>query len=339
MNQIAKEDKKRVTIYSVAHEAGVSLATVSRVINDSNVVKEDTRKRVQEAIIKLGYKPNAVAQGLAMKRTTTIALIVPDSSFNYIGKVINGLLDVAKIYKYNITLHTSTSGVNEMDEIVDNVIKSHADGIILYNDTFLDKEIETLSKYNIPMVYLDNCYSDERTCSVFIDYKQAVCDLVSGYLDRGISDIVVVEDRQNPLNVRKVVDGTAQAFEKHGLKFDGYIEIPDSYHSSYDFLTSYFQEHRHQLIITYRDSQAIAVLNTCNENGIRIPEDSELVCVRGSRYTDMVRPQISSFDVPGYDTGSLAMRIMTKMLNGDEIPEREFKLNYVYKPKGSTRKQ
>ena len=99
------------------------------------------------AIEKLGYKPNAVAQGLAMKKTTTIALIVPESSFNYIGKVINGLLDVAKIYKYNITLHTSTSGINEMDEIVDNVIKSHADGIILYNEVFTEKEVSQNKKF------------------------------------------------------------------------------------------------------------------------------------------------------------------------------------------------
>ena len=66
---------KRITIYDVAKEADVSLATVSRVINGSEVVREDTRIKVQEAIEKLGYKPNA--QGLALQKTTTIALIVP----------------------------------------------------------------------------------------------------------------------------------------------------------------------------------------------------------------------------------------------------------------------
>ena len=119
MKEAAKDSKKRVTIYSVAREAGVSLATVSRVINESDVVKEDTKRKVQEAIIKLGYKPNAVAQGLALKKTTNIALIIPDSSFTYIGKVLTGLLDVAKIYKYNIVLHTTSVGVNEMNEIID----------------------------------------------------------------------------------------------------------------------------------------------------------------------------------------------------------------------------
>ena len=65
---------KRITIYDVAKEANVSLATVSRVINGSDVVREDTRLKVEEAINKLGYKPNAIAQGLALSKTTTIAL-------------------------------------------------------------------------------------------------------------------------------------------------------------------------------------------------------------------------------------------------------------------------
>ena len=99
---------KRITIYDVAKEANVSLATVSRVINGSDVVREDTRLKVEEAINKLGYKPNAIAQGLALSKTTTIALVVPGTSIFMTGQVINGLLDVAKIYKYNIVLPSLT---------------------------------------------------------------------------------------------------------------------------------------------------------------------------------------------------------------------------------------
>ena len=80
---------KKVTIYEVAKEAHVSLATVSRVINGSNVVKEDTKKRVEEAITKLGYRPNAIAQGLALSRTTTVGLILPSTSVSFFSRVIN----------------------------------------------------------------------------------------------------------------------------------------------------------------------------------------------------------------------------------------------------------
>ena len=114
---------KRVTIYDVANEAGVSLATVSRVINGSNVVKAPTRERVQAAIEKLGYKPNAIAQGLALQKTTTIALVIPEASFTYTGQIINGLIDVAKIYSYNIMLHTITEGISDVKDIIEDIIK------------------------------------------------------------------------------------------------------------------------------------------------------------------------------------------------------------------------
>ena len=125
---------KRITIYDVAKEADVSLATVSRVINGSEVVREDTRVKVQEAIEKLGYKPNAIAQGLALQKTTPIAIVMPGSSFFYTGQIINGLLDTAKIYKYNIMLHSTSSGISEMTDVIESIIKSRVDGVVIFND-------------------------------------------------------------------------------------------------------------------------------------------------------------------------------------------------------------
>ena len=81
----------------------------------------------------------------------------------------------------------------------------------------------------------------------------------------------------------------------------------------------------------------MAVINTCTENNIRIPDETEVVCIKDSRYTDMFRPRISSFIVPSYDLGALAMRIMTKLLSGDIVRDKEFKLNYVFKPKETTK--
>lgn len=174
---------KRVTIYDVANEAGVSLATVSRVINGSNVVKGGTKQKVEEAIEKLGYKPNAIAQGLALQKTTTIALVIPEASFTYTGQIINGLLDVAKIYKYNIMLHTTTEGINEINDIIENIIKSRVDGVVIYNDKLMREELNTLTKYNVPIVIIGNKVSDAKISSVYVDIENAVYELVMKYLE------------------------------------------------------------------------------------------------------------------------------------------------------------
>ena len=154
---------KRITIYDVAKEADVSLATVSRVINHSSVVREDTKKRVEEAIERLGFKPNAVAQGLALQKTTSIALVVAETSLSYTGYMINGLMDVAKIYGYNIMLHTTTEGITEMDELIENIIKSHVDGAIIFNDKMTETELQTMSNYNLPLVIVATISNTQNT--------------------------------------------------------------------------------------------------------------------------------------------------------------------------------
>lgn len=207
---------KRITIYDVAKEADVSLATVSRVINGSDVVREDTRVKVQEAIEKLGYKPNAIAQGLALQKTTTIALIVPEASFFYTGQIINGLIDVAKIYKYNIVLHTATEGITEMNEIIETIIKSRVDGVVIFNDKLCKDELNTLTRYQVPIVVIGNKMHDDMIGSVYVDYASLVYDLVNSYMDRGVHDIALVEDRKNPQVIAQMLSGLTKAFEKRG---------------------------------------------------------------------------------------------------------------------------
>ncbi|MEG0313894.1 MAG: LacI family DNA-binding transcriptional regulator [Erysipelotrichaceae bacterium] len=328
---------KRITIYDVAKEADVSLATVSRVINGSDVVREDTRVKVQESIEKLGYKPNAIAQGLALQKTTTIALVVPEASFFYTGQIINGLIDVAKIYKYNIVLHTTTEGISEMTDIIETIIKSRVDGVVIFNDKLEKNELNTLTQYQVPIVVIGNRMSDETIGSVYIDYAKLVADFVKSYIEKGKTDIALVEDRKNPAMIKQLNEGLTKAFADEGLVYDKFIPIPKEYNSSYNYLKEYFKTHKHDLVITYRDSQAIAVLNTAQENGLTVPDDMELICILDSKYNTMARPQISGFKIPDYDLGAVSMRVMTKMLHteGEEF-EKEIELSYIYSPRNTT---
>lgn len=328
---------KRVTIYDVANEANVSLATVSRVINGLEIVREDTRIRVNQAIEKLGYKPNAIAQGLALQKTTSIALLIPEASFSYTGQIINGLLDVAKIYKYNITLHTTSEAIMQIGDIIENIIKSRVDGVIIYNDKLMVDELSALTKYQFPIVLVGNQMSSENIASVYVNLQKAMFELVSSYLEQGKTDIAIVQDRKNKYMVEQLILGASQAFEKKGLVFKNFIEIPREYRSSYTYLKDYFKSHKHQLVIAHRDSQAMAVINAAAENDIKIPNEMEVVCVIDTKYNSMVRPQISSFAIPSYDLGAVAMRVMTKMLNQNPVEEKEIELSYLFTPRQSTK--
>lgn len=330
---------KRITIYEVAKEAGVSLATVSRVINGAEVVKAPTKAKVEAAIKKLGYKPNAIAQGLALQKSTTIGLIIPEASFTYTGQIINGLLDVARMpmFNYNVMLHTITEGITDVKTIIDSVIKSRVDGVIIYSDKIMDDSISLLNEYNIPIVIIANKVSGPSVCSVFVDFEKAICEICSKYLANGVDDIALIEDRKNTNTTKQMIAGAKKAFANHGLEFKNFIQIPNEYRTSYKFLIDYFKDHKHKLVIANRDSQAMAVLNSARENGILVPDEMEVICVIDTKYNSMIRPTISSFSIPSYDLGAVSMRVMTKMLAGELIEEKEKCLSYLFTNRQTTK--
>ena len=126
---------KKATIYDVAREAGVSLATVSRVINGSSVVREKTKEKVMKVIDELNFKPNQIARGLATNKTTTIAVIFPQSLFAHVKDMIGGIGDAGRTLDYNITIYTTDDiGNGPMDDVMEKVIRTRADGVILFNN-------------------------------------------------------------------------------------------------------------------------------------------------------------------------------------------------------------
>jgi LacI family transcriptional regulator len=93
----------------------------------------------------------------------------------------------------------------------------------------------------------------------------------------------------------------------------------------------------YNFLIANRDSQAISALNAANEQGLSIPDDLEIVCLIDTKYNSMVRPRLSSFAIPSYDLGAVAMRILTKMLHDGDIDEQEIELSYLFTPRQSTK--
>lgn len=327
---------KRVTIYDVAREAKVSLATVSRVINGVDVVRKDTRDRVETAIEMLGYKPNAIAQGLALQKTTTIGLIIPEASFIFTGNIINGLMDVARIYKYNIMLHTTTETISDIKDVVETIIKSRVDGVVIYNDQLDDSIVAELQKYDVPIVVMNNKLANKQIASVFVDIEQAVYERVNDYLRNGLDKIGIIEDRKNITACKQMIDGAKRAYKEFGKDFEGYLQIPYEYHTSYAFLKEHLANTKYDLMMAYRDSQAISTINAAKENNLKVPDDLEVICVIDTKYNSMVRPQISSFSIPSYDLGAVAMRVLTKMLKNDHF-ENQIELSYLYTPRQSTK--
>ena len=167
-----------ITIYDVAREAGVSMATVSRVVNGNKNVKENTRKKVLEVIDRLDYRPNAVARGLASKKTTTVGVVIPNIANSYFSILAKGIDDIAAMYKYNIVLASSDEDDDKEVNVVNTLFAKQVDGIIFMGHHLTDKIRAEFSRSRTPIVLAGTVDLDHQLPSVNIDYKAAMTDVV-----------------------------------------------------------------------------------------------------------------------------------------------------------------
>ena len=177
--------KDRVTIYQVAKAAGVSLATVSRVINKRGTVTEQTRERVQAMITKLGYKPSGLAQGLATNRTTNIGVVIPSANYVYISNLLSGITETARDKNYVLTLFATSHSREEAIAMIEKAISTHVDGAIVFDDQLNTEDIATISSYNVPIVVIDNKVEGEKVGHIHFSYSATLRNLIAAYWEHG----------------------------------------------------------------------------------------------------------------------------------------------------------
>ena len=298
--------KKKVTIYDVAEAADVSLATVSRVINGSNVVKPATRERVLETIKRLDFKPNQIARGLATSKTTTIAVVFPQSLFGHVKDMIGGIGDTGRTLDFNIIMYTTDElGLgNPIEEVIEKVIKSRADGVVLFNNNCIDKEIDLIKKYRIPAVVVGYKISDEDICSVYVDAKSIAYDMTKQFIEQGKKNICFVRATQNLVDLNDFAKGIEEAFKDSGVTLpeDYIVDVSNHYEESYPQLKEYFDTHKHDVVLTGYDKEAVAVVNAAIDHGINVPEDMQVVGMMDTSYATICRPPLTAIHVPVYDT-------------------------------------
>src|SRR5574344_729663 len=177
--------KDRVTIYQVAQAAGVSLATVSRVINKQGNVTETTRAKVEETIKRLGYKPSGLAQALATNKTTNIGVIIPSANYVYISNMLNGISEVAKEKGFVLTLFTTSHSRDEAISMIEKVITTHVDGAIIFDDELDDEDVMKISSYSVPTIVINNRIVADRVGCVLFAYGELLTEVIKNYYAKG----------------------------------------------------------------------------------------------------------------------------------------------------------
>ncbi|OFW78764.1 MAG: catabolite control protein A [Alicyclobacillus sp. RIFOXYA1_FULL_53_8] len=307
-----------VTIYDVAREAKVSMATVSRVLNGTAVVKEETKKRVVEAIAKLSYRPNAVARGLASKKTRTIGVVVPDVSAAFVAEVVRGIEDIATMYDYHIILTNSDSQLAREVDLVGTMWEKQVDGLIYMTDRLQKEHIDAFEQAQIPVVLCATEDPERRIPSVNIDNRRAGADAGEYLRAKGCKNVAFVTTPEG----HSVLSDRRWTGLESVVESDRLFRI-DAQDGRYEFalptIRAFLDSHEIDGIIANSDELGLACIHAVQDAGRSVPQDVKVISFDNTRLAEMVRPEMTVIAQPMYDFGAVSMRLLTKFLLDEPV--------------------
>lgn len=329
------------SIKDVAKEAGVSIATVSRVLNDVDVVNEETKKKVLEAINKLGYRPNIVARSLKTQKTRTIGIIIPDISSQFYPEIVRGAEDVANIYNYNIMLcNTDLDPEKEIEYL--RVLKEKMVDGVLYMSTSLEPNIlELINQLQLPMVLVETTSREGDIPSVTIDNEKAAFDGVDYLIRKGNKRIAYIgthEDAEHASALRYI--GYKKALEQNNIELNeklvyfGGLKAQDGYAGMNNIL----QSENLDAVFCASDEIAMGAINALRDKNVKVPEEVDVIGFDDIYSASVFYPKLTTIAQPMYDMGSVGMRMLIKIINKQELELKNYVLNHELVERNSCKK-
>lgn len=315
------------TIYDIAKKAGVSIATVSRVVNNSDGIADKTREKVLKVADELGYYPQAYAQGLARKKKNIIMVVVPVLSNYFFMEVLAGIQDEISNYSYDLNIfNVQSNGEDNMFPQVENIIKRQwADGYLFISTHLRDEELEKLQNYDMPITLIDESYPGMD--SVSVNNEKGIEKAMQHFLDSGMTRIAMISAMKTSKPGQQRIEGYKNALKEAGVSVDEeLIATGDSMYRD-----GFSEENGYEAMIKLlempeppeacfctSDIQAVGAMKAMREKGIQIP----IIGYDDITISDYIG--LSTIRQPMYNMGSFATKkLMKRMKNRDADPEQK----------------
>jgi LacI family transcriptional regulator len=322
--------KKRYTIKDVARMAGVSVSTVSLVINKKGPVSEETRRKVLHAVHKLDYHPRRVAQGLASQKTGNIGFILTDDHFSLVEpfytKIFLGTEVEARKYGYYIILTTVPNQFSK-EHIPRFLLERNVDGVIMAGRV-PEKLIAYIRDMGLPVTLVDYYNRRQKTAAILIDNIEGAYQAVTHLIELGHKKIGFVGGDLSHPSISDRLTGFKKAMEEHGLPIvpewvittERNTSVPSGYQAMNTLLKS---GELPTAIFACNDAMAIGCLRRLKESGIRVPDQIALIGFDDIDAALQMEPRLSTIHVYKERMGALAMQQMASMLeNGEQSTEK-----------------
>jgi LacI family transcriptional regulator len=320
----------KVTIKDVAKKAGVSPATVSRVVGGYGYVSQATRRKVLAQVEALGYLPDVVARSLVTKSTRTIGLVVTDITNPFFAQLARGVENITWQNKYTLILANTDEEVDREKAIIKAMLEKRVDAfIVVPASSQKAPHLEELVKYNLPLVLLDRNVQDLAVDTVLVDNENGAYQAVSHLVRLGHKRIGMLLDNLDISTNIERLNGYRRALIEGDLQVEDELIQSCQYtrQSAYELVASMIKDrNRPTALFTANNFMTIGALRAIHEGGLRIPQDIAMVGFDELEWILFNSPFISTVAQPVSEIGELAGQRILARINGETSPPMEIRL-------------
>ncbi|MEA4960922.1 LacI family DNA-binding transcriptional regulator [Lutispora sp.] len=301
------------TINDVAREAGVSITTVSRALNNNYPVSKEAREKIEKAVERLNYKPNIVARSLVLKKTSMIGVIIPGITNMFFPIIVEEIDNILRTKGYSLSLCNTRGDCKTEVDLVENIILRGMDGIIAIDPSFENIQNGYYEKINkiIPTIII-NANSEEYKCN-FVSYDEEAGTVEAfDYLFKlGHSRIAFIRgDKSYSYNLKekmykRIIKEKELKYQKIiNVGMGNSIEVVNKTETSFKKLLD--TQERPTSVFCCNDLMALGVINACNKAGLCVPEDISVIGFDNTLLSDVSHPKITTVDLNMKEIGRIA---------------------------------
>ncbi len=318
-----------VTIRDVAAEAGVSIATVSRVINGTGYVSQSARERVLEAMRKLSYQPNAIAQGLRRQATHSVGVLLPRIHESYFSTLVFAIEKTLFAHGYRALFCNTEEDLAKEQDYIAMLLGQRVDAVVY----FIPAEdrranVEQLLEHGIPVVLLERALPGVPASQVLVANFDGACQAIDHLLELGHQRIAVISTGPETIPIERI-QGAQASLEKAGLPPKALLKLkgaPDFETGHAAALRLLGRSPRPTAIFALTDSMAVGVLHAAYELGLRVPEDLSVIGFDDIPLASFLTPPLTTVAQPIYTIGETAAHILLTQMNDPELPPQSVTL-------------
>ncbi|MEP7268115.1 MAG: LacI family DNA-binding transcriptional regulator [Saprospiraceae bacterium] len=313
--------EKEITIYDLARELNVSIATVSRALKNDPVVNKKTKKKIIELAEKKGYRTNYFAKGLRTQKTNTLGVIIPRLNSYFMSTVIAGMESIANKAGYNLIISQSTEVWGKEIESANTMFMNRVDGLLvsLANDSENLKHFDPFLSKKTPVIFFDRTEEQSIFTNIVLDNEQAAIDATQHLIEQGCKTIVHLSVNA-PRSVYKArLSGYKKALRQNKIEFDDKLVIKGNLSIEFGQEAGqiiYSMKKRPDGVFAANDSSAVGCMMYLKQKGIAVPQDIAIVGFNNDLISKVIEPNLTTINYPGYEMGELAASQMISHLNG-----------------------